>query len=234
MTLFLLPNVFTDEQPTHLLLPEGLEGLVGTLDALIAESERTGRRYLMKILKKAPLAREMPIHLLSEHSKKSDYADLVELVASKNRVGLISDAGMPGIADPGSLLVHQLRHHGIHQIKAVPGPSSIILALLVSGLPSTPYSFHGYLPQEQTERKKMLKLLEKTPETHIFIEVPYRNSFFFDDCLATLAPTTKLCLAANMTFENENVQVHSIQTWKRLPKPDIHKVPVVFLMHSTS
>jgi 16S rRNA (cytidine1402-2'-O)-methyltransferase len=78
----------------------------------------------------------------------------------------------------------------------------------------------------------MLKLLERTPGTHIFIEVPYRNCFFFDDCVSTLAPTTKLCLAANMTFENESVQIHSVQAWKTLPKPDIHKIPVIFLMHS--
>lgn len=233
MPLYLLPNVFDDEQSPHLLLPEGLKSLLSTLEGLIAESERTGRRYLMKLLEKAPLARQIPIYLLNEHSKKADYDELADLVSSGKTIGLISDAGMPGIADPGSGLVARLRERGNVQIKAIPGPSSVILALISSGLAATPFSFHGYLPKEQDVRKKVLKTIERAGGTHIFIEAPYRNRAFFDDCLATLSPTTKLCLAANMTKSDEWVMVHSIQTWKTLPQPWIHKIPVVFVIHSS-
>ncbi len=230
MPLYLLPNVFADDQPTHLLLPEGLNSLVATLDGLIAESERTGRRYLMKLLEKAPLARQMPIYLLNEHSKQDDYKALSDLISSGKTFGLISDAGMPGIADPGSRLVKLLRKMGCSQIRAIPGPSSVILALISSGLVSTPFTFHGYAPKEPDQRKKLLKRIEREEGTHIFIEAPYRNRVLFSDCLATLSPSTRLCLAANMTLKDEWVLVRTIQAWKTAPQPEIHKVPIVFLI----
>ena len=139
---------------------------------------------------------------------------------------------MPGIADPGSRLVALLRKRGGVQIRAIPGPSSVILALISSGLVSTPFTFHGYAPKEPDDRKKMLKKIERTEGTHIFIEAPYRNLGLFSDCLKTLSPSTRLCLAANMTLNDEWVAVHSIQTWKTLPQPKIHKIPTVFLVQA--
>lgn len=235
MTLYLLPNCFDDAQPTSLLLPEGLPSLVQTLTGLVAESERTGRRYLLKLLPGSPFARSLPIVCLNEHSSPSDYEAIAKKISSGETWGLISDAGMPGIADPGSQLVHLLRTKGTARIRVIPGPSSILLALVASGLDGQCFSFHGYLSRESVERRQKLVQLErdsaKSGTTHVCIETPYRNAAFFADCLAVLNERTELCVACRLTYDDESVQTRSIGEWKRT-SPEIRKEPTVFVFRA--
>lgn len=235
MPLYLLPNVFDDSQSPFGLLPEGISSIIQSLHGLIAESERTGRRYLLKLLPKSPFARELPIVLLNEHSSKTDYENIAHKIQQGETWGLISDAGMPGIADPGSYLVHLLRERGVAGIRAIPGPSSIVLALVLSGLDGQRFAFHGYLPQERGERQKALVDLEResarTGTTQICIETPYRNSAFFEDCLFVLHDTTSLCVACRLTFEDESVSTHTVRVWKG-QRPVIRKEPTVFLFRA--
>ena len=236
MPLYLLPNVFDDAQGPVGLLPEGLRDILQTLQGLIAENERTGRRYLLKLLPQSPFARGLPIVLLNEHSSKADYEEIAHKVMQGETWGLISDAGMPGIADPGSHLVHLLRQKGVAAIRVVPGPSSILLALISSGLDGQKFSFQGYVPPESEARRKALKELEResarTKMTQICIETPYRNSAFFADCLAVFNDTTSLCVACHLTFDDETVQTQTVQAWKR-QLPAIRKEPTVFLFRAS-
>ena len=232
MTLYLLPNCFDDAQAPSLLLPEGLPALVQTLAGLIAESAPTGRRYLLKLLPGSSFARSLPIFCLNEHSSEADYEALAQQTASGGNWGLISDAGMPVVADPGSRLVRLLRMRGFVRIRAIPGPSSILLALIASGLDGQRFSFHGYLPRESAPRRRALSALEKESAkngmTQICIETPYRNAVFFADCLAVLNDRTELCVACRLTFEDESVQTRAVGEWKR-SSFEVRKEPTVFV-----
>lgn len=237
MPLYLLPNVFDDSQSPVGLLPEGLSALLQSLQGLIAESERTGRRYLIKLLPQSPCARTLPILLLNEHSTKETYEEIIHKIVQGERWGLISDAGLPTLADPGSQLVHQLRRRGVADIHALPGPSSVVLALMLSGLDAQKFAFHGYLPKESVERKKMLKDLERysarTAMTQICIETPYRNNALFADCLAVFDETTFLCVACQLTFDDQTVQTYTIREWKE-KRFLVGKQPAVFLFRARS
>jgi 16S rRNA (cytidine1402-2'-O)-methyltransferase len=235
MPLFILPNVFSDEQEPHLLLPGGISSLLRSLTGLIAESERTGRRYLIKLLQQDPFARTLPIYLLNEHSTTSDMKNLAEMILGGGVFGLISDAGMPGIADPGSELIHLLRKKGEKKIVVIPGPCSILQALITSGLSGQKFAFHGYLPKEKEERCRKIQQLERESSreksTQIFIEAPYRNQALFNDLVETLQSSTKLAVVSHITFPDEKVDVRSVETWKKL-NFTIEKVPTVFLFVS--
>ena len=236
MTLYLLPNCFDDAQSPLLLLPEGLSTLVQSLTGLIAESERAGRRYLLKLLPGSSFARSLPIFCLNEHSQKAEVEALAQKLTLQETWGLISDAGMPVSADPGSLLVRLLRRKGAVRIRAIPGPSSVLLALVASGLSGQAFSFHGYLPREREERRHAIELLQKESArsgmTQICIETPYRNAAFFEDCLAVLDDRTELCVACRLTYDDESVHTKTVGEWKRAPF-EIRKEPTVFLFTST-
>jgi 16S rRNA (cytidine1402-2'-O)-methyltransferase len=230
MPLYILPNVFTDEQSPKGLLPEGLSDIIGSLSGLIAESERAGRRYLLKLLPKSEFARSLPIELLNEHSAPGVIQELSQKIRAGETWGLISDAGLPILADPGSSLVAALRNKGYGHIMAVPGPSSIVLSLLLSGFNGQKYTFNGYPPKEKAERLKVLRSIEKDAvPTHIFIETPYRNQAFFQDCLEALSGGTKLCLATAVTLPSQQIQVNSVETWKK-SNTEVPKEPTVFLI----
>lgn len=232
MPLYLLPNVFNDEQASNLLLPEGLSQILVSLDGLIAESERAGRRYLIKLLQGSPVARNMPIYLLNEHSSRREYDELAVSIIKGKTLGLISDAGMPAIADPGSELVRFLRKRGEKKIHVIPGPSSIFLALASSGLSGQHFSFRGYLPKEKKERVEAIKRFEKESKrdkaTQIFIETPYRNKVMLQDLLEALEPATELAVASHMTFADEKVYMHTVGEWRTM-SIDLEKAPTVFL-----
>ncbi len=233
MPLYLLPNTFEDSQSPNLLLPAGLKDIVSSLDGLIAESDRAGRRYLLKVTEKDPRAREIPIFLLNKHTK--DISEAIDRISRGEIIGLVSDAGMAGIADPGAEVVSALRKRGIYDIHAIPGPSSIFLALVLSGLGGQRFSFQGYLSRDPVSRKKMLRQLERESEqkkmTEIFIETPYRNKALFADCLSELSPTTTLAVAKNLTLPDEKVEVRTIGEWQRC-KGSFGKEPMVFLLQS--
>jgi 16S rRNA (cytidine1402-2'-O)-methyltransferase len=209
--LYLLPNLL-HEQATWPLQPPAL-------DALIAESEKAGRQYL----KRYALG-QRPIYLLNEHTRNP--LELLQL--EEERVGLISDAGMPCLADPGADLIWAARQKGI-EIHAFPGPSSIVLALVLSGLPGQKFTFHGYLERDTPKLEQQIRALPKKM-THIFIETPYRNQKMLEQLLRCLHDQDRLSIAIDLTGPEEQVISLSVKEWKRAKHPLLDKRPAVFLL----
>ncbi len=208
--LYLLPNVLDETGLWHFTPP--------SLDALIAESEAGARKYC----KRFSLG-SLPVYLLNEHTQ--NVADLLKIPESV--VGLISDAGLPSVADPGASLTYLARQQGV-EIEALIGPSSILQALLLSGFPAQKFTFWGYLHREKDVRSKEIRLLSPGM-THIFIETPYRNRQFLEALLSQLNPRDLLAVAWNLTGKEEGVISLPVSKWKT--KPDIHKKPAVFLVY---
>lgn len=230
-TLYLLPNVLGDVPNHELYLPCRVDQIVPTLDGLIAESEKGGRRFLTRFKLQKP-AHNIPIALLNEHTKDDELDFLLEPVRKKEVWAIISDAGMPCLADPGAKLIRRARHYKIH-LEAVSGPSSITLGLLLSGLESQRFIFHGYPERTPEKRKIQLKQWEqhshKEQYTQIFIEAPYRNLHTFQSLIETLSDETYLCVACDLTLPTEIVLTQRISSWRKNPLPNIEKKPTVFL-----
>ncbi len=210
-TLHLLPNVLHGEAKFEFQPP--------SIDALIAESEKGAHAY-----RKRFSLPQMPIHLLNEHTTHLDELLRIE----QEEVGLISDAGMPCLADPGAQLVLAARKKGI-AVKAYPGPSSILLALMLSGLSAQRFFFHGYLEREESKLAQQLQKLAPGL-THLFIEAPYRNQKLLETLLRTLRSQDLLSVACNLTAPDEWVQTKTISEWKVNALPDIQKKPTIFLV----
>ncbi len=229
MTLYLLPNLLGPLPNHSLFLPESVDGAVSAIDGLIAESEGEGRRYLKRFAtKKKP--HEMPMALLT--SKKQEIDFLLEPLLKGETWGLISDAGLPCLADPGAALVRRAHHLKI-PIVAFPGPSSITHALMLSGLSGQQFTFHGYAHKEPSERAQEFRLWEKSRQmTHIFIEAPYRNSHTFAACLKELQESTWLCVASSLTLPDQWICTQQIRQWRKAPPPAIEKRPMIFLFSS--
>jgi len=227
MTLFLLPNVLGPIEDINHYLPQNISQAVSQIDGLIAESEGEGRRYLKRFqTKKKP--HEMPIALLNEHTPKQDMGFLLEPVVAGEIWGVVSDAGLTCLADPGASLVRRAQQLKI-PIEVFIGPSSITLALMLSGLSGQQFFFHGYIPKKPDERVQALKNWEKmSGVTHVFIEAPYRNQHTLDACLKTLRKETLLCVATNLTLPDQMVHTAPVRKWKEV---EIGKRPTVFLFH---
>lgn len=213
--LILLPNLLGGDDTD--LLPPLVAPAVKSLDGLIAESDRAGRRFLDRYRE----GRSVPIALLSEDPKF-----LLEPVIEGQTWGVVSDAGLPCLADPGAKLVAKAHRLNL-PIQAIPGPSSLFLALMLSGFPAQQFTFHGYFKRD---RKQHIKEMERAKGTHLAIEAPYRNEHALKDLLETLRPTTRLCVAVDLTLPTQEVISKPLSHWKELPT--IHKRPAVFLIHS--
>ena len=177
--------------------------------------------------------RELNLNMLNEHTADKDVAALLTPLLAGKDVGLMSDAGCPGIADPGAKLVELAHQKGIRVVPFV-GPSSILLALMASGLNGQQFAFLGYLPVDKTVRNTKLKEIEKRSQTHkesqIFIETPYRNQHMLEAVLSTCQPNTRLCVACDISLESEVIATKTIAGWKKSTLPDLHKRPTVFLI----
>ena len=234
-TLYLIPVTLGDENIADLLpksLPVEVIKIAQTLEHFVVETEKPARQFLSGI-KTAKPVRELSLSLLNEHTFDKDVAALLAPLLAGNDVGLMSDAGCPGVADPGAKLV-ALAHQ--KNIKVVPfvGPSSILLSLMASGLNGQQFAFLGYLPVDKTERNAKLKEIEtrslKHKETQIFIETPYRNQHMLEALLSVCQPNTKLCVACDISLGSEMIVTKTISIWKKSPLPDLHKRPTVFLL----
>lgn len=228
--LYLLPNLLHPDAPLDRSFPQALQEIVLHLDGLIAESPKEGRVFL-KRFGRAPL--QVPQSVLNEHTKQGDIAILLEPLKKGETWGYVADAGLPCLADPGAILVAKAREEGI-MVKALMGPSSIMLAVMLSGLPSQRFSFRGYLPQDPIELKNELKMLEKRSreedETELFIETPYRNDKLLKILLEQLAPATKLCLACHLTAPDEFIETKTIAMWRKSSLPSLDDKPTIFLI----
>lgn len=235
-TLVLLPNVLDESLSHEGFLPANINELVSGLDGLIAESEKGGRKFLMRFtFSNARTFRDIPIRLLNEHSDTSDIDELVKTINEGGRWGLISDCGLPCIADPGAQLVARMQHNKV-EIEVVPGPSSIIMALMLSGISSQSFSFNGYLPKKPEQIKPAILQQQKMSafqkQTQIYIEAPYRSKKTLQYLISYLAPDTELCVAWNLTLKTQGVITKTVSQWKGTALPDLNKMPAVFLFRS--
>lgn len=230
--LYLIPTPLGDGDPS-LVLPAPVFELLPKLGCFVVEEVRTARRFLSSAGLKGHIG-ELEFHELNEHTKPSEVEAFVKLFEGGRSVGLLSEAGLPAVADPGALLVDLCHRHGIEVVPLV-GPSSLMLALMASGLNGQSFAFAGYIPAKTEERRSALKALEKRSsagcQTQILIETPYRNDSLFADMLQCLSPRTRLCVAANITCEDQFIRTYSVADWKKHPVV-IGKRPCVFLFLS--
>ncbi|MBI4945634.1 MAG: SAM-dependent methyltransferase [Bacteroidetes bacterium] len=226
--LYLIPVPIADEEENSDLLYPLLEQTVNSLNEFIVEDLKTARRSLRKIKFKGEFDKAV-FHLLNEHTDVKSIESFLASAEKGKNIGLMSEAGMPCIADPGSNIV-RLAHK--KNIKVVPlyGQSSIVLALAASGLNGQIFCFHGYLPKDQVNRKRKLKDIEKREGAQIFIETPYRNNHLLSDIIETCSPEILLCLAMNVTGKSEMILTKSIALWKKSELPNLDKQPTVFLL----
>jgi len=226
--LYLLPNLLDDEQDHAAFLPATIADIIASLDGVICETEKPARRFLSRF-KRA----NMPLMRLNEHTKDEELKDLIEPLEKGETWGLLSDAGLSCIADPGAKLVGLARKKGV-AVEALVGPSSIIMALMLSGFGAQRFSFHGYLPKDKEARKIRMRALEqkakKEESSEIFIEAPYRNEAILQALIAELQPATLLCVACDLTSPTQEVHVKTIREWKKDPLPQINKRPAVFIL----
>ncbi|WP_046166229.1 SAM-dependent methyltransferase [Chromobacterium vaccinii] len=230
-TLFLIPAPLGDE--TIAWLPEGERARVVHISHFVVEAEKTARKHLKALGVTTPI-RELSMSTLNEHTKEADVGALLAPLKAGHDVGLISEAGCPAVADPGAQLVALAHKHGI-RVEPLIGPSSILLALMASGTNGQCFAFHGYLPVDAAEKAKLVKELEqrsrKNNETQLFIETPYRNNALLQQLRETLAPSTRLAVACDLTLPTQTIVSHRVQDWPQTP-PDLHKRPAIFVIHA--
>jgi 16S rRNA (cytidine1402-2'-O)-methyltransferase len=237
-TLFLLPTQL-GESDWQAVLPSVTREVACSLQHFVVENAKTARASLKWLGHPIPL-RELAIEQLPEPLKPQDIERLLAPLLAGNDLGLMSEAGCPGIADPGALLVRRAHELGI-PVRPLVGPSSQLLALMASGLDGQRFAFHGYLPQREPERSKRIIELEKESrqkrQTQLFIETPYRNEALFSALLAACQPNTLLCVATDLTLASESVATRRIADWKcrsveNAASADLSHRPTVFLLLS--
>jgi 16S rRNA (cytidine1402-2'-O)-methyltransferase len=233
--LYLFPNLLADLESHQAYLPSSIDTTVAQIHGLIAESEKAGRRFLRRFVFEARTFRDIPILLLNEHSCENDKKVILQEIMRGGKWGLISECGMPCLADPGADLVLMAREKKI-PIETFTGPSSILFALILSGLGGQRFSFHGYLAKEEDALMRELKKIERTSlqekSTHLFIETPYRNHKLLEKMMVVLDGQTWLCLACDLSLPSQSVQTKQIKKWNREGLPDIHKRPTVFVVRT--
>ena len=228
-TLYLIPS-YLDESTPEAILPSETIKQIGSIRNFIVENERTARRFLISLGMKEFLD-EISFDILNKHTAPEELREMMLPLEEGKPVGLISEAGCPGVADPGADIVAIAHRAGIRVAPFV-GPSSVLLALMASGLNGQQFAFQGYLPVKPPARTKKIRQLEdiskRNNTTQIFIEAPYRNHQLFADLLSTLNPLTRLCLAVNITGPEEKILTKTVKEWKKV-KIEFQKRPAVFL-----
>lgn len=234
--VYLIPT-FLDEHSSQ-VIPAYVAEAVKNCQVFFVENERSARRYLKSIWKEM-IIDNYQWFVIDKHAsaltKNSEiHRVFKQMLTEQKNIGIISEAGCPGIADPGQLLV-DIAHRSGTTVKPLVGPSSILLALMASGMNGQQFQFVGYLPIDSSQRIKTIKDLEQESSrkncTQIFIETPYRNNQLLETLLKTCKHGTRLCIAANLTASNEFIQTNTVGDWKK-KLPDLHKLPAIFLMHA--
>ncbi len=229
-TLYLVP-VTLGESRLAAVIPQEVQQCVRKLEYFIVENPKSARAYLKQVGTAKPL-QELNIDALNEHTPDAAVAALAAPLLAGHDVGVMSEAGCPGVADPGAKLVRYAHQHAIRVVPLV-GPSSILLALMASGLNGQSFAFHGYLPVADIERERTLRDLEKQSrrlkQTQIFIETPYRNEKLLRGILGVCADATLLCIAADITLAGEDIRTQNIATWRKAP-PGLDRRPALFLL----
>jgi 16S rRNA (cytidine1402-2'-O)-methyltransferase len=230
--LLLLPNLLGEHKHHEPFLPQSVDKAVLSLDGIIAETEKDGRRFLKRFHGDKSV-HMIPITLFNEHTPDADIDFVLQPIIEGQRWGFVSDAGLPCIADPGSKLVKRARKLGLN-IQSFVGPSSILTALMLSGFSGQKFTFHGYLPKDSIKLKKTFQLLEKQAQqegsTQIFMEAPYRNTKTLEAMMETLKPETQVCIAWDLTLPTQGIVSQKVGVLKKSPLPNIDKKPTIFLI----
>lgn len=228
--LYLVPNTLSEGDWQN-VLPARILPVVSKTKYFIVENIRTARRFLKQVNREINIDR-LTFYELNKYTQPNDLPQFLKPLENGEDVAVISEAGCPGVADPGADIV-RLAHQKGYKVVPLVGPSSIILALMASGLNGQNFSFNGYLPVHANERARAISNLDRqvknSGQTQIFIETPYRNNQLVNDLLKTCTPSTLLCIAANLTGDNEFVATKTIGQWKS-DVPNLHKQPVIFLI----
>ncbi|MCG6190968.1 SAM-dependent methyltransferase [Maribellus maritimus] len=228
--LFLVPNVLSEGDWQN-VLPAGIYQILSNTKFFIVENIRTARRFLKQVNKEIDID-SLTFFELNKYTQSSELPKFLHPIQKGFDIAVISEAGCPGVADPGADIVKIAHEKGVKVVPLV-GPSSILLALMASGLNGQNFAFHGYLPVKPNERTRAISALEKqaknNKQTQIFIETPYRNNQMLSDLLKTCHPSTLLCIAANITGDDEYIGTKSIKNWQG-KLPDLHKIPTIFLI----
>lgn len=228
--LYLIPTTLGNKSPLE-VLPLSVKKVIEKVDDYIVENEKSARRFIKSVApgKSQP---KLNLFLLNKYTDVSELPSFLDPCLQGQSMGVLSEAGCPGIADPGAEIV-SLAHR--LQIKVVPmvGPSSILMGMMASGLNGQNFAFNGYLPIDKSERKRTIKRLEKHSFDHgqaqCFIETPYRNNALLEDIIATVAPETSVCVACDLTLPSEYILTKSAKEWKKI-SVDLHKRPTLFIL----
>lgn len=228
--LYLIPSPLGDNEPRE-VIPAPVFELLPHLQHFVVEELRTVRRYLSRAGLKGKIA-GLNLYELNEHTLQKDVESYVQILKEGNDIGLISEAGLPAVADPGALLV-ELAHKNDIEVRPFVGPSSLMLALMASGLNGQCFAFTGYLPVKPEERRAKIKTIEKVSmqlkQSQIMIETPYRNDQLFADLLAVCGANTRICVAAEITLPTQFIKTKTVAQWKKSPVT-IGKRPCVFVL----
>lgn len=228
--LYMIPTTLGDTTLERVLPPD-LTQIISSISVFIVENIRTARRFLKKV-NPAIVIDQLTFFELNQHTDKNDISRYLEPLQQGNDIGIISEAGCPGIADPGADVVH-IAHMKDIQVVPLVGPSSILLALMASGMSGQNFAFNGYLPIKNPEKSQQIKLLERRMQTEgqtqVFIEAPYRNLQLLDELLKNCEPRTLLCIAADITLDTEFIKTKPVSYWKT-HIPDIQKKPAIFMI----
>jgi 16S rRNA (cytidine1402-2'-O)-methyltransferase len=229
--LYLIPTTLGEMNPED-VMPQTIKRSIDFIDDYIVENDKTARKFIKSIAPDKKQA-ELRLSLLNKHTEVTDYQNMIQPLLEGRNVGLMSEAGCPGVADPGAVIVKLAHEKGIQVVPLV-GPSSILLAIMASGMNGQSFTFNGYLPIDASEKKSTLKQLERISfeknQSQLFIETPYRNNKIFEDMLATLQPNTHICVACDITLPTEFIKTLTVNDWKK-NKVDLHKRPCIFIIH---
>lgn len=229
--LYLIPMTLGDTEIER-VLPSFNREVIISVKYFIVENIRTARRFLKKVDRDIDID-SLSFVELNKHTTPESISTYLEPLEKGNSIGVISEAGCPAIADPGADVVAIAQRKGLKVVPLI-GPSSILLSLMASGFNGQSFAFHGYLPIEKGDRVKKIKALEQLVysehQTQIFIETPYRNNKMIDDLISVCRPQTKLCIAANITCDDEFIRTMSLKDWKK-SIPELSKIPCIFLIY---
>ncbi|RYH74824.1 SAM-dependent methyltransferase [Flavobacteriaceae bacterium 144Ye] len=229
--LYLIPTRLGDNPPLE-VLPISVKKIIEMVDDYIVENQKTARHFIKRVSPRKSQP-SLNINVLNKYTEDFEISNFLDACKAGKPMGLLSEAGCPGIADPGAEIV-KLAHQSNIQVVPLVGPSSIILALMSSGMNGQNFAFNGYLPIDKAERKSALKRLEKLSfeqnQTQLFIETPYRNNKMLEDICSLLHQNTRICIACDITLPTEYIKTQTVNEWKKT-KIDLHKRPSIFAIH---
>ncbi len=229
--LYLIPTTLGESNAAE-VLPILVKRVIEVIDHYIVENEKTARKSIKAVYPEKVQA-SLILSTLNKHTDVTEHNEMLIPCLNGINIGLMSEAGCPGVADPGAAIVKLAHEKGIQVVPLV-GPSSILLAMMASGMNGQSFAFNGYLPIDKSEKKSALKNYEKLSQdknqSQLFIETPYRNNKLMEDLLQTLQPNTHLCIAADITLPTEYIKTFRVNDWKKV-KIDLHNRPTIFIIH---